>query len=441
MVPSGNDDTTNAAAGQALEAGWRCFIQSRSATGAGRNRHTQYRALGQGPGRPQQEVQFRFSDLVRLRAALAQNPELQGLTLPSLPPKVTLRSTFLGQFDVAFQDERQRQVQQFIDQLGVTLSSKYAGFGDYVELCEPFQQFIQRATEGCVAAEVAAAAAAADVARNIEDRQIRADQDAEYEEALRADELRAIAQVEEEEERRKEQQRQEEERLRQRLEGEAEIERLAKAEQEAAEDIRKRRVTFEEAHPAPQAGVPAAAVRFRAACGASTTRSFAATAPVTALFEYVAVHDWAGAPPCSGDKYAFDLRTTHPVRSLRDTQNLTLEEAKLCPNTALVVAVDEPPTPNGDGEVTTDCEWMFGDAATGWLGLNALADLNPLRWSGSRTIAKAVEELRAVHEQGDRPIIVKVPSGIRSREVKLSSIDEAINHLEAASRPFKMDEH
>jgi hypothetical protein len=81
-------------------------------------------------------------------------------------------------------------------------------------------------------------------------------------------------------------------------------------------------------------------------------------------------------------------------------------------------------------EAASDCEWMYGDAGTGLLGFRALADLNPLRWSGSRTIPKGIEELRKVQQHGDRPIILKVPSGVRSNEVKLDSTEAAIHHLQ-----------
>jgi hypothetical protein len=78
----------------------------------------------------------------------------------------------------------------------------------------------------------------------------------------------------------------------------------------------------------------------------------------------------------------------------------------------------------------SDCEWMYGDCATGALGVSALAGLNPLRWSGSRTVLKAVEELQKAKNEKDRPIIVKVPSGVMSKAVTLPTIDEAIKYLE-----------
>jgi len=77
-----------------------------------------------------------------------------------------------------------------------------------------------------------------------------------------------------------------------------------------------------------------------------------------------------------------------------------------------------------------DCERMFGDCATGALGIHQFADLNPLRWSGSLSIPKAIEQLRYVEKKMDRPIILKVPSGVRSSEIKLDNIEAAVNHLE-----------
>jgi hypothetical protein len=81
---------------------------------------------------------------------------------------------------------------------------------------------------------------------------------------------------------------------------------------------------------------------------------------------------------------------------------------------------------------------MFGDVGMGLLGFHALADLNPLRWSGSRTIPKAIEELRKVQEHGDRPIILKIPPGMLAKELKFDGVVEAVKHLQtlqATSQP------
>jgi long-subunit acyl-CoA synthetase (AMP-forming) len=84
---------------------------------------------------------------------------------------------------------------------------------------------------------------------------------------------------------------------------------------------------------------------------------------------------------------------------------------------------------NKTGPKEPDCEWMFGDCATGLLGISELAHLNPMRWSGSRTIAKGIEELQAVLTKGERPITVKCPSGIQSQETHCKTIEEAIQFL------------
>lgn len=79
----------------------------------------------------------------------------------------------------------------------------------------------------------------------------------------------------------------------------------------------------------------------------------------------------------------------------------------------------------------TDCEWMFGDAATGLLGFHEMAGLNPLRWSGSKTFQQAIQDIRTACAQKDRPIIVKVPSGITSKENLFNTSEEAIQFLQS----------
>eukprot|EP00928_Gymnodinium_smaydae_P016955 TRINITY_DN1643_c0_g6_i1.p1 TRINITY_DN1643_c0_g6~~TRINITY_DN1643_c0_g6_i1.p1 ORF type:complete len:345 (+),score=105.88 TRINITY_DN1643_c0_g6_i1:47-1036(+) len=323
---------TSAAAGQGGSSnvlGWRCLLTGRTQEGLGRNAHTRYQARGEGgaEGRPPQDIEFRFSDVVRLRTRLEQHADLQGVQLPALPPKVTVRSVLKGNKDSTFLDERQALLQEFLDKLCEALARHYADIGDFVELCEPVGDFVRSAAEGCIAAEVAAAAAAADAAYAVESRQIIADQNAEYEESLRADELRAIAESE----------RQEAERLaaQQREEERKQAEESAKAREE---DCARRLAAFEVAWPKPQAGARAAAVRIRSASGAVLTRSFPAEMPVSALFEYAAVASWEGAPAGG-----FDLKTSLPVRSLRDFEDKTLAEADLLPSAALVLAEDESP--------------------------------------------------------------------------------------------------
>merc|ERR1712093_375797 len=81
-----------------------------------------------------------------------------------------------------------------------------------------------------------------------------------------------------------------------------------------------------------------------------------------------------------------------------------------------------------------NCKWMYGDAAEGYFGVHALAPLNPLRWSGLKTIGNVIEDLRELQQKEDHRIIVKVPPGEMSNEVKLKSIEEAIKYLEARRR-------
>lgn len=83
---------------------------------------------------------------------------------------------------------------------------------------------------------------------------------------------------------------------------------------------------------------------------------------------------------------------------------------------------------------------MFADAATGLLGFNAMADMNPLRWSGSLTFEKALADLEDVAKQGARPIIVKIPSGILSIQERCESAQEAIEYIKG-KRPMMPDEN
>jgi len=76
-----------------------------------------------------------------------------------------------------------------------------------------------------------------------------------------------------------------------------------------------------------------------------------------------------------------------------------------------------------------DCEWMFGDAATGALGLAALARFNPARWSGSLTFSACIDQLVKEKEKEIRRIVLKAPSGIASAEKAFATQDEAIAWL------------
>merc|ERR1712039_121951 len=77
----------------------------------------------------------------------------------------------------------------------------------------------------------------------------------------------------------------------------------------------------------------------------------------------------------------------------------------------------------------SNCEWMFDDCATGWLGIHALAHLNPLRWSGPTTFDAAIRDLEDVLKHHTcRPIRVKVPAN-SSNAKTFKTTDEAIAYL------------
>lgn len=323
-------------AGEADVPGWRCIILTRCEQGSGRDRHVVYEAQSQACGQPPQALRFRFSELVRLRTQLESVPELRDVSLPKLPPKITFRSIFKGQFDDTFHQDRLKLVQDFFDNLALRLGEKYAVVGDCTELCEPLGVFVRQAASVGETAEVSAAEAAERVARQAEDREIIAQQNDEFEESLRMDELRQVEEMERQEaERRAEAERAEAERLAEAkaLEAKQAVQQAAEAHEE---DIQKRRVAFEAQHPEPAAGNEKANIRFRAPSGATLTRNFPRSAQVSLLFEFVAVADWPAAP-----RREFDLRTSFPVHSLRESKEQTLEEAGLCPSAALLVADEE----------------------------------------------------------------------------------------------------
>merc|ERR1712190_79238 len=84
---------------------------------------------------------------------------------------------------------------------------------------------------------------------------------------------------------------------------------------------------------------------------------------------------------------------------------------------------------SGNPQGATNCEWMFGDAATGLLGFNELAGLNPLRWSGAISISKAISDLRSVRAHS-RPIVPKVPAGVFAKERRFENCQATIEYLE-----------
>merc|ERR1712187_493707 len=68
-------------------------------------------------------------------------------------------------------------------------------------------------------------------------------------------------------------------------------------------------------------------------------------------------------------------------------------------------------------------EWRWGDS-------HRIAKLNPLRWSGGKTIDVIVEELEKEREQhSERPVVVRTPPGIRGTKQKCESLQEAIDHV------------
>merc|ERR1712232_1344396 len=127
-------------------------------------------------GQAPQALQFRFSELVQLLEDLSKVPELSDVVLPSLPPKVTLRSVLFGRFEDRVQETRCTQLQTFLEELFEALGLKYAGVGDPVELCEPLGQFVRKAAAHGLSNEAREMEAAVRAVEVLEDRHLVAQQ-------------------------------------------------------------------------------------------------------------------------------------------------------------------------------------------------------------------------------------------------------------------------
>jgi len=79
--------------------------------------------------------------------------------------------------------------------------------------------------------------------------------------------------------------------------------------------------------------------------------------------------------------------------------------------------------------MSSDCEWMFGDAATGAVGFNELSHLNPFRWSGPISFGKGISDLEEVLKVDSRAILLKVPPGVYTNSQHFGTTEEAITYL------------
>jgi len=145
------------------------------------------------------------------------------------------------------------------------------------------------------------------------DRQLRAQQDAEFNEALQIDEQQKTRKAEEEAKK----------------SAEEAAKKLA-AETGAADKIR-RKAEFDRLHP-PPGGQPHVAVRIRATDGSHQQRCFAIETKISSLFEFVTIAEWRSPLPSK-----FDLVTTFPKRSLHACAHQTLQEADLGSSVLLCV--------------------------------------------------------------------------------------------------------
>lgn len=319
------------------DSGWHCIITENFNVGTGKSQYTQFRAHAAAQGDAPRELVFRFSEVDRLAKALKSFPDLNDMAMPRLPPKVTYKSISKGRFDTEFLQQRQGLMQEFFDELAKKLNTKYGEVGDVLTLCSPLGEFVTKSSAASAAEERAAIDAVGAAMRIEEDREIIATQEEEYEESLRMDELRRVAEMEAADQEKKEKQEIADREERERLDAIQKAEAVAAEAEALAKDIVRRRAIFEEAHPLPEAGEPQAMVKLRAPSGSTIQRKFVDSALVSVLFEFAAVADWGA----STMPRAFDLKTSFPARSLSGLEKQTLREAELCPSTMLLVISED----------------------------------------------------------------------------------------------------
>lgn len=76
-----------------------------------------------------------------------------------------------------------------------------------------------------------------------------------------------------------------------------------------------------------------------------------------------------------------------------------------------------------------NCEWMYADAGQNSLG-NAMARLDPMRWSGGLTLENCRRQLEELKKKGEkRPIMLRVPAGFSGKRETLAGPKEALAYL------------
>lgn len=123
---------------------WRLLVEGSQMVDDGRDKHVEYFAAVLAPGSEPEPLRFRFNDLVRLHQDLEQLTELQRVTLPALPAKVTWWSMLRGGHSHGFQHRRSDQIHEFLARLCDTLRQAYGGTDQYVDHCKPFSLLIRR---------------------------------------------------------------------------------------------------------------------------------------------------------------------------------------------------------------------------------------------------------------------------------------------------------
>mmetsp|Transcript_149647 Transcript_149647/g.272061 ORF Transcript_149647/g.272061 Transcript_149647/m.272061 type:complete len:200 (-) Transcript_149647:142-741(-) len=95
---------------------------------------------------------------------------------------------------------------------------------------------------------------------------------------------------------------------------------------------------------------------------------------------------------------------------------------------------------NAPPEELPSLQWMYADCATG-----VLAYYDPLRWSSKVTFQTATEQFTKLAKEAEeagkphRPVFVKSPPGLKTKEEKFQNYDAIVAHLK--KRTGEKEEH
>jgi len=140
------------------------------------------------------------------------------------------------------------------------------------------------------------------------------------------------------------------------------------------------------------------------------------------------------------------VKTNHPAELLKKSAAEKLQEVQNCEKNVAEAKQNETQAglkvqeASDAAKESTQCDWMFGDAANGWFGFHELAHLNPLRWSGVIACKEAIKQLEQLvkhfADKGEtqRPIVMKIVSGASVTKMNFETPQAALDCLKEKTK-------